>query len=141
VRRASGVRVGLLEQDVFFTEPAKTARQLYTGSVPLADLGLVAPQDLDRPVGHLSVGQRRRLALAMLIGRPPEVLLLDEPTNHLSLSLVEELEEALRSAPGAVVIASHDRWLRRSWDGAELVLQESQGRPGKGVAPGRNHRL
>jgi macrolide transport system ATP-binding/permease protein len=119
VRRASGVRVGLLEQDVVFPDPAKTARQLYPGP----DLGLVAPRDMDRPVGVLSVGQRRRLALAMLIASPPEVLLLDEPTNHLSLSLVEELEEALRSAPGAIVVASHDRWLRRTWDGAELVLR------------------
>ncbi|ONI81058.1 antibiotic ABC transporter ATP-binding protein [Actinosynnema sp. ALI-1.44] len=123
VRRARGVRVGLLEQDVDFPDPDKTPRQLYTGSAPLAELGLVAPRDLDRPVGHLSVGQRRRLALAVLIGQPPDVLLLDEPTNHLSLSLVEELEDALRSAPGAVVIASHDRWLRRTWEGAELVLQ------------------
>jgi macrolide transport system ATP-binding/permease protein len=120
VRRAKGVRVGLLRQDVVFAEPAKTARQLYTGP----DLGLIAPRDMDRPVGQLSVGQRRRLALAMLIASPPEVLLLDEPTNHLSLSLVEELEEALRSAPGAVVVASHDRWLRRTWDGPELVLKE-----------------
>jgi macrolide transport system ATP-binding/permease protein len=127
VRRAHGVRVGLLEQDVVFAEPTKTARQLYSGSAPLSELGLLAPKDLDRPVNHLSVGQRRRLALAMLIGKPLDVLLLDEPTNHLSLSLVEELEEALRSAPGAVVIASHDRWLRSSWDGAELVLRE--GRP------------
>ncbi|MFD1048847.1 ABC transporter ATP-binding protein, partial [Kibdelosporangium lantanae] len=63
------------------------------------------------------------VALAMLIGRPPEVLLLDEPTNHLSLSLVEELEDALRQAPGAVVIASHDRWLRRTWSGDEMVLR------------------
>ncbi|MET0234590.1 MAG: ABC-F family ATP-binding cassette domain-containing protein [Kibdelosporangium sp.] len=126
VLRASGVRVGLLEQDVVFADPTQTARQLYSGSVPLSDLGLVAPRDVDRPVSHLSVGQRRRLALAMLIGKPPDVLLLDEPTNHLSLSLVEELEEALRSAPGAVVIASHDRWLRRGWDGAELVLREGR---------------
>jgi macrolide transport system ATP-binding/permease protein len=126
VRRARGVRVGLLEQDVVFGEPGKTPRQLYSGAVPLSELGLVAPRDVDRPVGHLSVGQRRRLALAMLIGKPPDVLLLDEPTNHLSLSLVEELEDALRSAPGAVVIASHDRWLRRSWQGAELVLCEGQ---------------
>jgi macrolide transport system ATP-binding/permease protein len=126
VRRARGVRVGLLDQDVVFAEPGKSARQLYSGVAPLGDLGLVAPRDLDRPVGHLSVGQRRRLALAMLIGDPPDVLLLDEPTNHLSLSLVEELEEALRSAPGAIVVASHDRWLRRTWDGAELVLREGQ---------------
>jgi macrolide transport system ATP-binding/permease protein len=124
VRRARGVRIGLLEQDVVFDEPAKTARQLYSGAVPLSELGLVAPRDVDRPVGHLSVGQRRRLALAMLIGKPPDVLLLDEPTNHLSLGLVEELEDALQSAPGAVVIASHDRWLRRNWQGAELALQE-----------------
>jgi macrolide transport system ATP-binding/permease protein len=123
VRRARGVRVGMLDQDVVFADPLKTARQLYSGPVSLTDLGLVAPRDMDRPVGRLSVGQRRKLALALLIGRPPEVLLLDEPTNHLSLSLVEELEDALQEAPGAVVIASHDRWLRRSWAGAEVVLR------------------
>ncbi len=88
----------------------------------LVELGLVAPPDQDRPVGLLSVGQRRRLALAMLVGRAPDVLLLDEPTNHLSLSLSEELEEALGTAPGAVVVASHDRWLRRNWAGEELRL-------------------
>jgi macrolide transport system ATP-binding/permease protein len=126
VRRARGVTVGLLDQDVVFAEPGRTARQLYSGSVPLTDLGLLAPRDLDRPVSHLSVGQRRRLALAMLIGKPPDVLLLDEPTNHLSLSLVEELEEALRTAPGALVVASHDRWFRRIWEGAEVVLKEGQ---------------
>lgn len=126
VRRARGVRVGLLEQDVEFPDSSRTPRQLYSGAAPLAELGLVAPKDLDRPVGHLSVGQRRRLALAMLIGQPPDVLLLDEPTNHLSLSLVEELEDALRSAPGAVVVASHDRWLRRTWEGTELVLRRGQ---------------
>jgi macrolide transport system ATP-binding/permease protein len=123
VNRARGVRVGMLEQDVVFPDGTRTPRQLYTGPVSLTELGLVAPKDVDRPVGQLSVGQRRRVALAMLIGRPPEVLLLDEPTNHLSLSLVEELEEALRQAPGAVVIASHDRWLRRTWSGDEMVLR------------------
>jgi macrolide transport system ATP-binding/permease protein len=51
-----------------------------------------------------------------------DVLLLDEPTNHLSLTLAEELEEALQTAPIAVVAATHDRWLRRRWDGAELRL-------------------
>jgi macrolide transport system ATP-binding/permease protein len=122
VRRARGVRIGLLEQDVALP-PARTPRQLCQG---LSELGLVARRDLDRPVAQLSVGQRRRVALAMLIAQPPEVLLLDEPTNHLSLSLVEELEEALRSAPGAVVIASHDRWLRRNWDGAFLVLDSGR---------------
>ena len=122
-----GLRIGLLEQDVTFPEPHRTASQVYTDAagrqaVPLVELGLIAPRDVDRPVGALSVGQRRRLALAVLIARPPHLLLLDEPTNHLSLSLAEELESALRRAPGAVVVASHDRWLRRRWPGERLVL-------------------
>ncbi|GAB2503891.1 ABC-F family ATP-binding cassette domain-containing protein [Nocardiopsis aegyptia] len=129
-----GATVALLEQDVVFPEPERTPRELYeglNGTVPgapkLNTLGLVAPRDQDRPVGVLSVGQRRRLALAMLVGRAPDVLLLDEPTNHLSLALTEELEEALGTAPGAVVVASHDRWLRRRWPWAELRLDG--GRP------------
>ncbi|WP_374058224.1 ABC-F family ATP-binding cassette domain-containing protein [Marinitenerispora sediminis] len=133
VHWSRGSTVALLEQDVAFNRPELTPRQLYTALVAerteapaLADLGLVAPRDLDRPVGVLSVGQRRRLALALLVGRAPHVLLLDEPTNHLSLALAEELEEALGSAPGAVVVASHDRWLRRRWSGASLRLADGR---------------
>ncbi|MFV2196674.1 ABC-F family ATP-binding cassette domain-containing protein [Nocardiopsis sp. LOL_012] len=128
-----GATVALLEQDVVFPDPRRTPRSLYgglngdPGRPRLSELGLVAARDQDRPVGELSVGQRRRLALAMLVGAAPDVLLLDEPTNHLSLSLAEELEEALGRAPGAVVAASHDRWLRRRWEGAGLRLEG--GRP------------
>ncbi|MBK1782920.1 ABC-F family ATP-binding cassette domain-containing protein [Prauserella cavernicola] len=127
VHRARGVRVGLLEQDVSFADPERTPRELYAAAAredapALSSLGLVAPRDVDRRVGRLSVGQRRRLALALLLTDPPHVLLLDEPTNHLSLTLAEELTEALGGAPGAVVLASHDRWLRRGWDGTELAL-------------------
>ncbi len=121
VHRARGVRIGVLEQVVAFVDEHRTPRQLYDDgagarSTPLTDLGLLAPRDIDRSVGRLSTGQRRRLALARLLAAPPHVLLLDEPTNHLSLSLVEELEDALEEAPGAIVIASHDRWLRRRWN-------------------------
>jgi macrolide transport system ATP-binding/permease protein len=131
VRHARGVRVGLLEQDTRFTDDGATPRQLYAvaaghGTVSLTQLGLLPTRDLDRPVGQLSTGQRRRLALALLVGDPPDVLLLDEPTNHLSIDLVEELEDALRSAPGGVVVASHDRWLRRGWDGPELPLVDGR---------------
>jgi macrolide transport system ATP-binding/permease protein len=131
VRRARGVRVELLEQDVRFADPSRTARQLYTElageRVPtLAELGLLPPRDLDRPVGALSVGQCRRLALATLIARPPELLLLDEPTNHISLTLAEELFDALDAAPGGVVVASHDRWLRRDWPGEHLHLHAGE---------------
>ena len=89
---------------------------------PLGDLGLLHPRDLNRPTGTLSVGQQRRLALAVLVARQPDLMLLDEPTNHISLTLASELEEAVRASPGTVVIASHDRWLRRRWDSRVISL-------------------
>ncbi|KQQ50615.1 antibiotic ABC transporter ATP-binding protein [Plantibacter sp. Leaf314] len=128
--RRRGLRVGLLEQDVVFAAAGRSPREVYERTLgesraartPLAGLGLLSPRDLDRPVGVLSVGQQRRLALALIIARPPHLFLLDEPTNHLSLTLATDLEEALGTYPGAVVIASHDRWLRRRWDGETLAL-------------------
>ncbi|MPZ28570.1 MAG: ATP-binding cassette domain-containing protein [Micromonosporaceae bacterium] len=127
VTHRRGLRVGLLAQDVSFPEPGRSARQIYDTAVPgarvpLVELGLLPPRDLDQPVGELSTGQRRRLALAVLVGQAPDLLLLDEPTNHISLALAEELEQALRTAPGAVVVASHDRWLRRRWAGPRLPV-------------------
>ncbi|WUR57558.1 ATP-binding cassette domain-containing protein [Micromonospora chokoriensis] len=130
VRRRPGLRVGLLTQDTVFERPQRTPRSIYAAvvgperaeMVPLSSLGLLASADLDRPVADLSVGQRRRLALAVLVADPPELLLLDEPTNHLSPTLCDELEEALNTGPGAVVVASHDRRLRARWPGRELTL-------------------
>ena len=77
--------------------------------------------DLDRPVGTLSGGQRVRLALARLLVSAPDVLLLDEPTNHLDTAATEWLETFLRQLKQAVVIVSHDRWFLdavtvRTWD-------------------------
>jgi len=127
VHRRRGLRVGYLPQDVEFTELTTTPAQLYAVGAPatapsLADLGLVAHADMGRPVGVLSAGGRRRLALALVVASTPELLLLDEPTNHLSLALVDELEDALRAAAGGVVVATHDRWLRRRWTGREMAL-------------------
>lgn len=124
VHRPPSVRVGLLAQDIAL-DPRYTARGWYRATVgterarevPLATFGLLHPRDLARPVGVLSVGQQRRLALAAVLADPPDLLLLDEPTNHLSLALVTELERELPDYPGAVVVASHDRWLRRQWQG------------------------
>ncbi|KOV68893.1 hypothetical protein ADL00_12420 [Streptomyces sp. AS58] len=93
-------------------------------AVPIDCLGLLREADLDRPVGHLSVGQRRRLARALLVARPPEPLLLDEPTNHLSPALCDEPEGALHSGPGTVALAGHDRRLRTRWEGREFRLPD-----------------
>ncbi|MGW0198206.1 ATP-binding cassette domain-containing protein [Nonomuraea sp. NPDC003201] len=131
VRRRHGLTVGLLAQDTVFERPDRTVRETYelalgaerAESVPLRSLGLIGRRDVDLRVGELSAGQRRRLALALLVADPPEVLLLDEPTNHLSPRLSDELEEAMGTAgPGAIVIASHDRWLRARWQGRHLRL-------------------
>ncbi|GHH86113.1 hypothetical protein GCM10018793_56790 [Streptomyces sulfonofaciens] len=81
----------------------------------------------------MSVGQRRRLALALLVAGPPRLLLLDEPTNHLSPRLCDELEEALGTGPGAIVVASHDRWLRRRWRGREVRLALGPDRRSSGI--------
>lgn len=129
--RQEGLTVGLLAQDTVFDRPDHSARETYEVSlgaeraeaVPLHSLGLMHEADLGKPVGHLSVGQRRRLALALLVGRPPALLLLDEPTNHLSPRLCDEMEDALGPGPGAIVLASHDRWLRDRWQGRELRLR------------------
>ncbi len=131
-RRTSrrGMRVATLAQDVRFADAAATPRALYVDAVgarraealPLTRLGLIAPRDVDRAVGALSIGQQRRLALALIIAKPPHLFLLDEPTNHLSLQLAGELEEALGTYPGAVVVASHDRWLRSRWEGRVFRL-------------------
>ena len=95
-------------------------------AVPLSSLGLLSSADVAKPLRELSMGQQRRLDLAMALASRPDVLLLDEPTNHLSIALVEELTEGLGSTGAAVVIATHDRQLRRdvaSWE--HLVLRPS----------------
>ena len=123
-------RISYLPQEVSFEMPSRSVEETYERLVgssaaetrPLSATGLIAARDLDRPVGALSVGQRRRLALAVLVADPPPVLLLDEPTNHLSLTLVEDLEVALADYDGAVMIATHDRWLRGRWTGDTVPL-------------------
>ncbi|HEX5512327.1 MAG TPA: ABC-F family ATP-binding cassette domain-containing protein [Actinomycetales bacterium] len=129
VHRARGVRVGLLAQETRWSDPSATVVSAFAGGrdadldeqvKALLDVGLLHPRDLHRPVGDLSVGQQRRVALARVVVEAPDVLLLDEPTDHLSLALVEELEEALRRRGGPLVVVSHDRWLRgrwRQWEG------------------------
>ncbi|MQA79388.1 MAG: ATP-binding cassette domain-containing protein [Streptosporangiales bacterium] len=126
-----GTRVGRLAQDVRWSDPGRSAAAAFAAGRPgapeehvsaLLDVGLLHPRELRTPVGRLSVGQQRRLALARLLADDPEVLLLDEPTDHLSLALVEELEDAVGRRRGPVVLVSHDRWLRRRWTGDAVEI-------------------
>nr|WP_232333669.1 ATP-binding cassette domain-containing protein [Agromyces laixinhei] len=64
-------------------------------AIGLSQLGLLRARESSKRIGELSMGQQRRLDLALVLATRPPVLLLDEPTNHLSIALVDELTEAL----------------------------------------------
>lgn len=132
VHRGASLRIAHLAQDDH-VDPDATARQLLlrAAGLPVGDrehvpelFGLIHPRELDRPLGELSRGQVRRAVLAALLADPPELLVLDEPTNHLALDLAVRLEDATQHWPGTVIVASHDRWLRRRWQGRTLALEE-----------------
>jgi ATPase subunit of ABC transporter with duplicated ATPase domains len=76
----------------------------------LAKFGLKAAQ-VTSLVGRLSPGERTRAAMARLQASGVNLLVLDEPTNHLDLPAIEQLEEALESYTGALLLVSHDRRL------------------------------
>ncbi|MDI3480952.1 MAG: ATP-binding cassette, subfamily er 3 [Tepidanaerobacteraceae bacterium] len=67
-------------------------------------------EDPATPVSALSGGQKTRLALARMLLRAPQLLLLDEPTNYLDMDSLQWLEGFLKDYPGAVLVASHDRY-------------------------------
>jgi ATP-binding cassette subfamily F protein 3 len=98
----------------------------------------------EKPVTALSGGERRRLALALVVASGANFLLLDEPTNHLDLESREALEAALDAFPGTVLLVSHDRALLdavahrllaieertlRSYDGGWAEYQQRQVEP------------
>ncbi len=64
---------------------------------------------MHRPAESLSPGERTRAALALLQAREVNLLVLDEPTNHLDLPAIEQLEQALDSFGGTVLLVTHDR--------------------------------
>src|SRR6187200_249017 len=78
----------------------------------------------ERPVSALSGGERRRLALALVVASGANLLLLDEPTNHLDLESREALEAALDAFPGTILLVSHDRALLDAIADRTLALED-----------------
>lgn len=116
----NAVSVGYLGHADTYVDDKRTARCIYDTATPdsaarLTSLGLL--EHVDTQACDLSIGQRKRLELAILLQNEPDLLLFDEPTNHLSLRLCEELIDLLSTWPVAVVIASHDPWVcsRPGW--------------------------
>ncbi len=86
----------------------------------------------DSPVGEISGGERRRVALCRLLLQKPDLLLLDEPTNHLDAESVAWLERFLQEYPGTVVAVTHDRYFLDNVAGWILELDRGRGIPWKG---------
>lgn len=138
VHRARKARVQLLRQEStrrldrrardvfteFVADLVTTGRLAESEAIGLPALGLLASLDANKRIGDLSMGQQRRLDLACTLAARPHVLLLDEPTNHLSIALVDELTDALQATAAAIVVATHDRQMRRDiagWPTLELA--------------------
>ncbi|MGY6653087.1 ribosomal protection-like ABC-F family protein [Amycolatopsis sp. TRM77291] len=125
-------RIGFLHQNGGLAADARTVLAVFAGNGDedeaaerLLSLGLFRAPDLRKPVRELSIGQRRRLELARLVTATTDLLLLDEPTNHLVPDLVEEMEQALAEYSGALVVVTHDRRMRRTFEGRRLELVTS----------------
>jgi ATPase subunit of ABC transporter with duplicated ATPase domains len=124
-----GVVVGELDQARTLLEadrslarsfPAVTGWTVSDARTLLAKFGLGA-NEVDRPLSSLSPGERTRAVLALLSARGVNTLVLDEPTNHLDLPAIEQLEQALATFDGTLLLVTHDRRLLEDVDLTRIV--------------------
>ncbi len=119
VRWGTKVDIGYYSQNLHDLEPRNDVIMELRRIAPLVESGelrsflarfLFFGEDVFKPVGDLSGGEKGRLSLAKLIYSRKNVLVLDEPTNHLDIPARESLEEALREYDGTIITVSHDRF-------------------------------
>lgn len=118
--KSTGVRIGYLPQSPDFDGTNTVLKQVFEGASReyreektyeaksiLTKLGIL---DFDQPVGRLSGGQKKRVAIAAALVNPCEVLIMDEPTNHIDCEMVLWLEKYLARFTGALLMVTHDRY-------------------------------
>jgi ATPase subunit of ABC transporter with duplicated ATPase domains len=126
-----GLKLGYYAQEHETLYPARTVLENMRSSAPDTDLVeirkilgsfLFSGDDVDKPAGVLSGGEKTRLALASLVVSSANVLLLDEPTNNLDPASREQVLEALRTYAGAIVLVTHDEGAVRALDPDKVIL-------------------
>ena len=156
VTLGANVNLGYFSQHAMdILDPKRTVFETVQEALPLAGIGvlrnlcaafLFLGDDVDKRVDKLSGGEKSRLVLATLLGRPINFLILDEPTNHLDIQSREILLEALQNFAGTVLLVSHDRHFLRSLVGRVFEIDHGEMRAYEGDyeyylhKSGREHR-
>jgi ATP-binding cassette subfamily F protein 3 len=136
LRTGHNLKVGYLSQHDSELEGLGTARTVAEAAVKRTGLTpnqarsllgkfLFSGEEAEKPLDGLSGGERKRLALAILLSQGANVLILDEPTNHLDIESREALEDALKDFEGAILLVTHDRALLEAV-GTRTVALEHQ---------------
>ncbi|MBB0245377.1 ATP-binding cassette domain-containing protein [Streptomyces alkaliphilus] len=126
-----GLKLGYYAQEHETLDPGRTVLENMRSAAPDTDLVelrkilgsfLFSGDDVDKPAGVLSGGEKTRLALATLVVSSANVLLLDEPTNNLDPASREEILGALRTFTGAVVLVTHDEGAVEALQPERIIL-------------------
>jgi ATP-binding cassette subfamily F protein uup len=100
-------KLTILEQVFYGVNPEIADSKSYEAKTILTKLGIA---EFDKPMGNLSGGQKKRVAIASALLHPCDILVLDEPTNHLDNEMIEWLESYLSKYTGAIIMVTHDRY-------------------------------
>lgn len=128
------IRVGYLSQDVSDLPPFKTALE-YTGLTDRESIGkartifanIGLPEEkLTVPISQLSLGERTRVKLVMMLLGEIDLLILDEPTNHLDLASRESLEKTLLNFQGSILVVSHDVYFQEKISNKLLLIDNGK---------------
>ncbi len=135
VRMGANVNIGYFSQHAMdILDPGRTVLETVQTALPQAGLGVIrklcgaflfSGDDVEKRIQHLSGGEKSRVVLATLLGRPLNFLILDEPTNHLDIQSRQFLLHALQAFTGTLVLVSHDRYVLRSL--VDRVFEIDQG--------------